>query len=206
MSSCNSVKYNSGGRSMIQSHEKIAVLQPNVLINFEGDNDEVKSLEKNDAINLQAEIYDWLQRRRFENKVAVEIMDLNESNINLASISELELSVMKTSEICNLLNVDAVLSSNFILEKPVSQESTKSFANLTQTDLSTNKIKVKLALHKSETSDVIWNFDKEVEGNNETTYKQLVDKILSKAIKKMPYYNKKFKFARDTKINLSELR
>ncbi len=203
--SCNSVKYNSGGRSMVQSHETIAVLRPNIYLYDYGKKEKVDSMRKIEAVNLQAEIYDWLQRRRFENKLAVDIIDLDECNIRLASISELELSGMKTSEICKLLNVDALLSSNFILEKPVSWESAKAFAKLTQSDLSTNRIKVELALHESEYSDVNWNFNKDVEGSNDITYKQLVDKILSKAVKKMPYYNKQFKMTRDAKIDLSRL-
>ena len=203
--SCNSVKYNSGGRSMVQSHETIAVLRPNIYLYDYGKKEKVDSMRKIEAVNLQAEIYDWLQRRRFENKLAVDIIDLDECNIRLASISELELSGMKTSEICKLLNVDALLSSNFILEKPVSWESAKAFAKLTQSDLSTNRIKVELALHESEYSDVNWSFNKDVEGSNDITYKQLVDKILSKAVKKMPYYNKQFKMTRDAKIDLSRL-
>ena len=203
--SCNSVKYNSGGRSMVQSHETIAVLRPNIYLYDYGKKEKVDSMRKIEAVNLQAEIYDWLQRRRFENKLAVDIIDLDECNIRLASISELELSGMKTSEICKLLNVDALLSSNFILEKLVSWESAKAFAKLTQSDLSTNRIKVELALHESEYSDVNWSFNKDVEGSNDITYKQLVDKILSKAVKKMPYYNKQFKMTRDAKIDLSRL-
>ena len=74
---------------------------------------------------------------------------------------------MQYFEICKFyfLNglVNCLLSSNFILEKRVSREPAKTFAKLTQTDLSTNRIKVELALYESESSDVNWNFNKDVE-------------------------------------------
>lgn len=191
-SSCAKVNYNPSGQNIAQTHQTIAILIPKVLLDYDGDNEKIDDIKSVEASNLQAELFDYLQRMKFENKLNVEILDIIDSNQKLASINALTLSVMNSNELCKLLGVDAMLTSNFTMKKPVSEELAPAFDLLSNAQLSTNTVKVTMAIHDAVSSEVIWHFNNQVNGGFGSSHKELIEKVLNKAVKKMPYYNKKF--------------
>tara|TARA_B100000767_G_C19499710_1_gene423780 strand:- start:31 stop:639 length:609 start_codon:yes stop_codon:yes gene_type:complete len=188
VSSCASIYLAPNGKSIANKHEIIAIVIPKVSIKArKKDNAEaIKESQRTSAFEFQQEIYKYLLKRKTQGNMQVAIQDVDETN---AILERSNIENLTTKEMCDLLGVDAIMTSNFGLEKPMSTGGAIALAVLTGFYSSTNEVVVTLTIKNCDDKSLLWKYDHKYSGGIGSSSSRLVEGLMRQASKKMPYFN-----------------
>ena len=127
-------------------------------------------------------------KRKSQGRINIQIQDVEETSV-LLNRNGYDGNNLTTSEICDILDVDALLYSNFNLAQPTSQAAAIAVGVLFGVGLSTNKASAALNIKDCESKAMIWNYDHEFSGGIGSSSQDLVENLMRNASKKLPYYN-----------------
>lgn len=189
MSSCAKVYYSPDAKMRADKHKIIAIVPPKVSIAAQKNvsADAIKEQQKAESTNFQREMYSWLLKRKMQNKIHVEILDVETTNAKLKKAGYFDENPMSPSEVSEALGVDAVITSSYALSKPMSEGGAVAVGLLLGYWGSTNSTKVSLELHDKSSKKLIWNYNHEVSGSVGSSTAGLVDDLMRDASRKMPY-------------------
>jgi len=187
--SCAKIYYSPDANSIANRHRKIAILPPKISITPRKKDDPIslQNQQKVESKNFQLEMYSWLLRRKMQNKIRVEILDIETTDAKLLNMGYPGEKVMTPSEVADALGVDAVLTSNFSLSKPMSEGGAIALGIVFGIWPSTNQVLVNMELHDHAKEKLIWSFNHKLSGSAFSTPALLVDGLMRRASKKMPY-------------------
>jgi len=177
------------GKNLANKHNIIAILPPSVVFKSTKNMsaDAVKQQQDDESKVFQQEIYTYLLKRKSKGQMVINIQDVEESNVAI-NRNNLDLSKMTSSEICDLLEVDGILSSQFTLSKPMSAGAAIALALVTGIGGNTNEVAVSLSLKDCSTKSLIWKYDHKYSGGLLSSPSSLVQNLMKDASKKMPYF------------------
>jgi hypothetical protein len=189
VSSCASIYLAPNGKSIANKHEKVAIVIPKVSIKArkKDDAEAIKESQRTSAFEFQQEIYKYLLKRKTQGKMQVNIQDVEETN---AILERSNIKNLTTKEMCDLLEVDAIMTSNFGLKKPMSTGGAIALAVLTGYGASTNEVVVTLSIKNCDDKSLLWKYDHKYSGGLGSSTSRLVEALMRKASKKMPYFNR----------------
>lgn len=187
-SSCAKIFYSPDAISVAYSHKSIAIIPPSVSIaaGRKTDAEAIKEQQKTESLNFQKEMFAWMLKRKMQGKLTQEILDVETTNAKLNSAGYPE-KAMTPSEICSVLGVDGIIGSNFGLSKPMSDGAAIALAILGAGGGATNEVRVSLNINDCKGKKLIWNYDHKYSGGLGSSPSRLVDAIMRRASKKMPY-------------------
>lgn len=187
--SCANVYLSPDAKSIVKKHTIIAIAPPKVTIAAQRKVDAaaIASQEKTESINFQKEMYSWLLRRKGQNKIQVEVLDVETTNAKLTKAGYFDGTALTPNETCELLGVDAVITSNYSLVKPISEGAAAAFLVIAGVWTTTNSTAVTMELHDKANKKLLWNYNHKVSGSVGSTPAMLVDRLMRNASKKMPY-------------------
>jgi hypothetical protein len=191
LSSCAKIFYSPDSRILASKQELIAILPPNVSIaaRKKVDAEALKEQQKTESLNFQKEIYAWLLKRKMQGKIDKEIQQIETTNAILKKAGYPE-NPMTTSEICKTLGVDGVMSSAFGLSKPMSNGAAIALTVLFGGGGATNEVRTSLSITDCESNKLIWNYEHKISGGLGSSSSRIVDNLMRKSSKKMPYFIK----------------
>lgn len=191
LSSCAKIYYSPDAKARANSHKIIAIAPPKVSIAAmkKVDAEAIKEQQRTESANFQKEMYSWLLKRKMQNRMQVEILDVETTNAKLKKLGYFDENPMSPSEVCEALGVDGVITSNYSLSKPMSEGAAVALGVLVGVWGSTNNTTVTLEIHDKETKKLLWNYNHKVSGSVGSSPAQLVDNLMRHASKKMPYAN-----------------
>ena len=187
---CADVYYSRDAKSVSSTHRTIAVLPPTVVIQPKRrvSAAALREQQRLEAENIQAELYSWLLRRQMQERIAVNVQDVDATNAKLRAADQLHERTLTPPELAVLLGVDAVVSSKFSMAQPISEVHAIAVAVLFDRTAPTNRVAANLSIQDQRTGKTIWNFDQEVRGNLGSTPERLVNTLMRRASRTMPYY------------------
>jgi len=189
LQSCAKIFYTPDARSLALDQKIIAIAPPKVSIaakkNINGE--ALIEQQKTESINFQREMYSWMLKRKMQGAIVVEIQDVETTNalLNKAGINEGK--VLSPIEICQVLGVDGIMTSNYSLSKPMSEGAAIALAVIVGVWGATNEATVSLSIHDFGTKKMIWNYDHKMSSSLGTPA-GLVDALMRQASRKMPYF------------------
>tara|TARA_B100000530_G_scaffold95315_1_gene58793 strand:- start:404 stop:1000 length:597 start_codon:yes stop_codon:yes gene_type:complete len=186
ISSCASIYITNEGQEIANKHQSIAILSPTV--GFENKK-EVNS-ERTKSLEIQQEIYSWMLKRKSQGEITIQVQDIDDTNVILKRTG-FSLENLTTNEICDLLEVDAVLYSNFNLSQPTSQGAAIVAKLLFNLNTATNKANASLSIKDCESKSMIWNYNHEFSGSLGSSSQDLVEGLMRHASKNLPYLKRK---------------
>lgn len=189
LSSCaTKIYYSPDARSLANKQNTIAIIPPTISIAArKKDNaDAIKEQQKTESVNFQKEIYSWLLQRKMQGKITKEIQDLETTNAKLKKAGYPE-TPLTTAEICTVLGVDGIVASNFGLAKPMSEGAAIAVGVLVGTWGSTNEVHASLSINDCSEKKLIWNYEDKLSGSIGSSTARIVDALMRRASKKMPY-------------------
>ncbi|NOT38115.1 MAG: hypothetical protein HOP11_12140 [Saprospiraceae bacterium] len=191
MGSCAKIYYSPEAKARASSHQVIAIAPPKVSIaaSKNVDAEAIKEHQRTESTNFQNEMYSWLLKRKRQNRIQVEILDVETTNAKLKKAGYFGDNPMSPNEICEALGVDGVITSNYSLTKPMSEGAAVALGVFVGVWGTTNNTTVTLEIHDKETKKLLWNYNHKVSGSVGSTPAQLVDNLMRHASKKMPYSN-----------------
>ena len=189
---CAKVYYSPDAKSLASRHKRIAIIPPKVSItprkksNLEG----LKEQQKLESANFHQEIYSWLLRRKMQNQLRVDVLDLETTVAKLRDVGYPDERLLTPVELQDLLGVDGILTSNFSLSKPMSEGGAIALGLIFGVWGATNEVVVGMEIHDRPKEKVIWSFNHKLSGSTFSTPARLVDQLMRQASKKMPYISK----------------
>jgi len=189
LQSCAKIFYTPDARPLAQNQKIIAIAPPKISIAPRKNVDGAALIEqqKTESVNFQREMYSWMLKRKMQGTIFVEIQDVETS---IALLSEARVNggkVLTPNEMCQILGVDGILTSNYSLSKPMSEGAAIALGVIAGVWGPTNEATVSLSIHDSGTNKMIWNYDHKLSSSLSTPAK-LVDALMRQASKKMPYF------------------
>jgi hypothetical protein len=189
LQSCARVFYSPDARYVASTHKIIAIIPPRVSIAARRKVDAAALIEqqKTESVNFQKEMYSWMLKRKMQGKILVDILDFETTNAKLAAIGYGDPYYLTPSELCKVLNVDAILTSNYSLSKPMSEGAAIAMAIIAGEWGPTNEAFASLSIHDSGTDKMIWNYDQRLSSSMGSPIR-LIDDLMREASRKMPYF------------------
>jgi len=189
LQSCAKIFYTPDARPLAQNQKIIAIAPPKISIAPRKNVDGAALIEqqKTESVNFQREMYSWMLKRKMQGTIFVEIQDVETT---IALLSEAGVNggkVLTPNEMCQILGVDGILTSNYSLSKPMSEGAAIALGVIAGVWGPTNEATVSLSIHDSGTNKMIWNYDHKLSSSLSTPAK-LVDALMRQASKKMPYF------------------
>jgi hypothetical protein len=186
LQSCAKIFYTPDARSLAGNQNIIAIAPPKVSIAARKkiDADALIEQQKTESINFQREMYSWMLKRKMQGAVSVEIQDVETTNalLNQAGINEGK--ILSPTDMCQILGVDGIMTSNYSLSKPMSEGAAIAVGLLVGVWGATNEATVSLSIHDFGTKKMIWNFDHKL-SSSLSTPARLVDALMRQASRKM---------------------
>ena len=115
-----------------------------------------------------------------------EVQDIATTNAKLAQV-DYPTVPKTTEELCQILGVDGVVSSNFALSKPMSDGAAVAMYLLLNAYGSTNEVTVTMAINDCMDHKLIWNYNHVYSGGLGSSPQSLVKGLMRNASRKMPY-------------------
>jgi archaellum component FlaG (FlaF/FlaG flagellin family) len=144
--------------------------------------------QKTESVNFQREMYSWMLKRKMQGNISVEIQDVETTIALLTKATGPDGKVLTPEEMCRVLGVDGILTSNYSLSKPMSEGAAIAVGLIGGTTGKTNEAIVSLSIHDSGTKKMIWNYDQKLSSSLGTPAR-LVDDLMRQASRKMPYFS-----------------
>ena len=188
--SCARIYYTPDAYTLAHEQKNIAIIPPKVSIaaNKKIEAEAIIEQQKTESINFQKEMYSWMLRRKMQGRLSQEIQEVETTNAKLLQAGYPE-TPMTTSELCKLLGVDGIMTSNYSMSKPMSDGAAVALALIIGAYGSTNEVHVSLSINDCENEKLIWNYDHKFSGSIGSSPARLVDGLMRDASKKMPYMN-----------------
>jgi hypothetical protein len=186
---CAKIYYSADSASLAQSHKLIAIAPPSVSIaaSKKIDGQALIEQQKTESVNFQKETYSWLLKRKMQGRISVEIQDVETTVAKLKKAGYYDGTVLSPAEICDVLAVDGLITSNYSLSKPMSEGAAIAVGLLVGVWGSTNAATVSMSIHDRSSKKMIWNFDHKMSGGTFSSPAQIVDGLMRQASRKMPY-------------------
>lgn len=168
------------------SHRVVAILPPTVRIEARRDVDAEALRAETDQSSyaFQQEIYTWMLQRYSQGRLSVETMGVDDTNALIDAMTGPKL----TSKICETLGVDAVISSDFSLSRPMGVGGAIAVAVLFGGLGNTNKASATLQIKDCPQGGLLWKYDHEYGGSLGSTPSELIEGLMREASKKLPWY------------------
>ena len=187
--SCAKVFYSPDARTLASTHKIIAIIPPKVSIaaRKKVDGEALIEQQKTESVNFQREMYSWMLKRKMQGTIFVDIQDVETTNAKLATMGFQDGKLLTPTDLCKVLNVDGILTSNYSISKPMSEGAAVAMAILIGFWGPTNEAVASLSIHDRRSAKMIWNFDHKL-SSSLGSKAGLVDDLMRQASREMPYF------------------
>jgi hypothetical protein len=188
--------------SIAQNHHLIAIAPPVVSIETLEEID-IRSLifqQETASKDFQKEMYSWMLKRKKQGKMTAEIQNADTSNAKLRRAGYYAGTPLSPIEICQILGVDGVITTNYTLSKPlpagaavasglirVAASESLGPATYFPVHSSWPKVTFSIGIHDFKTNKTIWGYDNTISVGVFSTTEHIVNVLLSDKNRKMPY-------------------
>ncbi|MEM7574201.1 MAG: hypothetical protein AAF433_14945 [Bacteroidota bacterium] len=177
--------------SRVAEHAIIAVLPAGVTIKGRPKDDPeiLAQLADVERTNFQYEIVGWMFRRKQQGRMFVDILDVQTTNARLteAGFFDEGSETYTPAEWAAILNVDAVVTSNFQLSKPMSDGANLAVGLLTGFWGASNRTDVGMNIIDAQSGSLLWHYDWLSENTAFGSHEELVNRLMRNASRRMPY-------------------
>jgi len=189
LQSCAKVFYTPDARYLANTEKIIAIVPPEVSIAARRKVDAAALIEqqKTESVNFQKEMYRWMLKRKMQGDIFVDIQDVETTNSRLFNAGFYDGKLLGPADLCNILGVDGILTSNYSLSKPLSEGAAIALAVFAGWWAPTNEAVASLSIHDSGSEKMIWNYDHRLSSSLGSPAR-LVDELMRQASRKMPYF------------------
>ncbi|MFN8280987.1 MAG: hypothetical protein U0V49_11975 [Saprospiraceae bacterium] len=138
--------------------------------------------------DLQSQVYSEFLKRSSKDNYTVKFQDIDKTNAILKknNISYDGLGEKQKSELCKLLSVDAIISGNVKMSKPMSDGAAVAIGVIFGAWGTTNETTVTLNIHDT-TDELQWKYDHIASGSVGSSSERLAKSLMVNVSRKFPY-------------------
>lgn len=177
--------------SRTAAHNLIAVLPAEVTIKGRPNDDPevLAQLAYAEQTNFQYEIIGWMFHRKQQGRMYVDVLDAQTTNARLTEAGYFEEygASRSPAEWAGIIGVDAIITSNFQLSKPMSDGANLAVGLVTGFWGAANRTDVAMNVFDAESGRLLWNYDWQSENTAFGSHEELVNNLMRNASRRMPY-------------------
>jgi len=149
----------------------------------------VQDQQRDYGYGIQSDVYGYLLREMSKDRYTVKFQDVSKTNalLNDAGLTYGDLRLKSKEEICDLLGVDAVVSGQAIMSKPMSDGAAIAVGLLVGAWGSTNSINTTITIHEGRAGELLWKYDYVASGSVGSSRQALTNALMRNSSKKFPY-------------------
>ncbi|MEQ9301472.1 MAG: hypothetical protein RIF33_23035 [Cyclobacteriaceae bacterium] len=150
---------------------------------------QLENMEQNESLNIQQSMYSWFLKRKQAGDMWVNIQDVSTTNALLAKkdVTYENIEEFTPVEIAEILEVDAIIKGTFDTNKPMSDGASMALGLVVGFYGSTNLATINMFVHDAKDGKVLVNYYKGVAGSVGSSTDQLINKVMRKASRRIPY-------------------
>ncbi|ARS34472.1 hypothetical protein [Pontibacter actiniarum] len=195
LNSCGPQIYQAASFSQVkQNHKVLAIMPFDVTIESrklpKGVTAEMMQDQQRDyGYGMQNDVYGYFLREMSKNRYSVSFQDVAKTNALLseAGITYDDLKLASKEKICQILGVDAVVSGNAVMSKPMSDGAAVAVGLLVGAWGPTNSVNTSITIHEAQAGDLMWKYDYEASGSVFSSRQSLSNALMKNSSKKFPY-------------------
>ena len=181
-------------------HQTIAILPFDVTLKLGHEAENVTGAELQEMATQQGRafqraLYTQFLQGQQKGKFTVTFQDIHQTNVLLSRELDQhatldDLSALTKSEICSILNVDAVVSGDMTLSKPVKPVGRG--AAIVSTILvgvgtASNEGRINMSIHEGSASKLLWNYEHRVKGKMLSSPESVAKDLMNGVARTFPY-------------------
>lgn len=150
---------------------------------------QLEKMQEDESLQIQLSMYSWFLKRKQQGSMWVDVQDASTTNALLSKngITYSNLNEYTPSEIANILKVDAVIKGTFETNKPMSDGASIALGLLVGFYGTTNQATINMFIHNAEDGKVLVNYNKAVAGSIGSSTDQLINIVMRKVSRRIPY-------------------
>lgn len=150
---------------------------------------QLEKMQMDESLSIQQSMYSWFLKRRQQGNMWVDVQDASTTNALLArnEITYENIDQYTPAEIAKILDVDAVIRGTFETNKPMSDGASVAIGLLFGFYGATNQATINMFIHNAEDGKVLVNYTKGLSGSIGSTSDQLINVVMRKASRRIPY-------------------
>ena len=179
-------------------HKTIAILPFDVTINPERrwsvSQQQIDQMASEHAESFQRALYTQYLQGQQRGRFTIEFQDINETNTRLtrkatSGNKQALIASLSKSEICDALKVDAVISGEMVLTKPMGTLESLASLHFFKIPGSTKEVHVNASIHEGNKGKLIWNYDLVQQGSHWSSVESVAKHLIRGAARSFPYRN-----------------
>ncbi len=150
---------------------------------------QLEEMQQNESYDIQQSMYSWFLKRKQQGKLWVEVQDVNKTNslLKKEGISYSNIKGFTAKEIAAILDVDAIISGRFETSKPMSDGVSVALGLLVGFYGATSRATIDMFIYNADDGKVLINYNKAVSGSIGSSTDGLINTIMRKASRRIPY-------------------
>ncbi|MBR9853034.1 MAG: hypothetical protein GYB37_00420 [Algicola sp.] len=159
------------------------------------DSDELKILAEKEGYAVQNALETYFSKRKKRKKFNVDFQNINNTNAILAksNIDYNNIDTYTTKELCEVLDVDGIISGNLNLNILLSEGVPTDFSILDYFSGNANYGRIGVKISDGESGKLLWKYENAISKKTGKNTTELIDKMMKTASRKFPYDREKRK-------------
>ncbi|MEQ5789509.1 hypothetical protein J4E06_00500 [Muricauda sp. NFXS6] len=157
------------------------------------DRDELSILAEKEGYAVQNALETYFSKRKKRKKFNVDFQNIMNTNAILAqnNINYENIDTYTTQELCEILDVDGIISGNLNLNILLSKGVPTDFSILDYFSGNANYGRIGVKISDGETGKLLWKYENEISKKTGKNTMELIDKMMKTATRKFPYDREK---------------
>jgi hypothetical protein len=181
-----------------KDHKIIAILPFQTTLNLKSEDtsyseSQIATLERQEGIAVQEALESYFLNRKRKKKLKIEFQDINTTNrlLKKAGITAENMDIYAPQNLCEILNVDAIISGTLTSRLLLSKDIDTSFDLITFLKGKSDYGKIILKLSDKKTGKLLWRYEKIINRKSGKNTRNIINKMMRIASRKFPYEEKR---------------
>ncbi|MFK7970985.1 MAG: hypothetical protein AB8F95_11485 [Bacteroidia bacterium] len=181
--------------NLASEHSIVAVMPPKTIMKLRPKQmakmtpDQLLEMEKSESQAVQLAIESYFLRRQQRKQFAVTFQEVTKTNALLKQngISYENMDEYTSEQLCAILGVDAVVSGNLVLTKPMSEAASAALGLLVGFWGDTNGGMITLSIHNAKDGALLWRYGKALTRSLGSDTNTVIKAFMRKSARQFPY-------------------
>ena len=175
-----------------KDHKTVAILPFKARLELENQNltsEQLESLQEKEGYEVQNALESYFLKLHKRKDYRVSFQDIKNTNAILAKndISEKNIDIHTSQELCKILNVDAVISGDLTLKALISEGVSTDFDFISFISGTSDYGRIAIKLSDGDTGKLLWKYEKVINRKSGKNTYDIIEAMMRKSTRKFPY-------------------
>src|SRR5690606_31004735 len=181
--------------SLAKDHKVLAILPFKAIVKLRPKQmksitpEQLEQLQKDEGMAVQSALQSYFLKRKEQHGLRISFQDIGTTNALLAKkgINQSNIDTYTPQELCEILEVDALVTGLLSTDKPMSDGASAALGLLVGFYGSTNSGKCTININDGTSGELLWKYEKTLSRSLGSDTNTVINTMMRKASRKFPY-------------------